>query len=29
MSGKGNCDDNAIGETFFKKIRAELVWHRT
>ncbi|MCA3273689.1 MAG: DDE-type integrase/transposase/recombinase, partial [Roseomonas sp.] len=29
MSGKGNCDDNAVVQTFFKTIRAELVWRRT
>ena len=26
MSGKGNCFDNAIVETFFKTLKAELVW---
>jgi hypothetical protein len=25
----GNCYDNAIVETFFKTIKAELVWRRT
>ncbi len=35
MSGKGNCYDNAVVETFFKTIRAELLikaellWQRT
>ena len=29
MSGKGNCYDNAAVETFFKTIKAELVWRRT
>lgn len=29
MSGKGNCDDNAAVETFFKTIKAELIWQRT
>ena len=29
MSGKGNCYDNAVIETFFKTIKAELVWRRT
>jgi hypothetical protein len=29
MSGKGNCYDNAMVETFFKTIKAELVWRRT
>ena len=29
MSGKGNCYDNAIVETFFKTIKAELLWRRT
>jgi transposase InsO family protein len=28
MNGKGNCYDNAIVETFFKTIKAELVWRR-
>lgn len=26
MSGKGNCYDNAIVETFFKTLKAELIW---
>ncbi|PXW65190.1 hypothetical protein C7964_1228 [Loktanella sp. PT4BL] len=26
MSGKGNCCDNAAVETFFKTIKAELIW---
>ena len=26
MSGKGNCFDNAMVETFFKSLKAELVW---
>lgn len=26
MSGKGNCFDNAVAETFFKTLKAELVW---
>ena len=26
MSGKGNCHDNAAMETFFKTIKAELIW---
>lgn len=26
MSGKGNCYDNAIVETFFKTLKSELVW---
>lgn len=26
MSGKGNCYDNAVAETFFKTIKAELIW---
>jgi putative transposase len=25
MSGKGNCYDNAMGETFFKTLKSELV----
>ncbi len=29
MSGRGNCYDNAIVETFFKTIKAELIWRRT
>lgn len=26
MSGSGNCYENATGETFFKTIKAELLW---
>lgn len=26
MSGKGNCFDNAMVETFFKTVKSELVW---
>jgi len=26
MSGKGNCYDNAVVETFFKTIKAEMIW---
>ncbi len=26
MSGKGNCFDNAMVETYFKTLNAELVW---
>ena len=26
MSGKGNCCDNSMVETFFKSIKAELIW---
>ena len=26
MSGKRNCYDNAVVETFFKKLKAELIW---
>jgi transposase InsO family protein len=29
MSGKGNCYDNAAIETFFKTIKAELIWRDT
>jgi len=29
MSGTGNCYDNATVETFFKTIKAELVWQRS
>ena len=28
MSGKGNCYDNAAVETFFKTIKAEMIWRR-
>lgn len=26
MSGKGNCYDNAVVETFFKTLKAEFIW---
>ena len=26
MSGRGNCYDNAMVETFFKSIKSELIW---
>ena len=29
MSGKGSCYDNAAVETFFKTIKAELIWRRS
>jgi putative transposase len=29
MSGKGNCYDNAAAETFFKTIKAELIWRHS
>jgi putative transposase len=29
MSDKGNCYDNAAVETFFKTIKAEMIWRRT
>lgn len=29
MSGKGNCHVNAAVETFFKTIKAELIWRRS
>ena len=29
MSGKGNCYDNAVMETFFKTIKAELIWRHS
>ena len=29
MSGKGNCYDNAVVETFFKTIKAELMWQQS
>ncbi|MEN8950182.1 IS3 family transposase [Planktotalea arctica] len=29
MSGKGNCYDNAAVETFFKTIKAELIWRHS
>ncbi len=28
MSGKGDCYDNAVVETFFKTLKAELIWRR-
>ncbi len=28
MSGKGNCFDNAAVETFFKSMKAELIWRQ-
>ncbi|MCP9483468.1 IS3 family transposase [Shimia sp. CNT1-13L.2] len=28
MNGKGNCYDNAAVETFFKTIKAEMIWRR-
>jgi putative transposase len=28
MSRKGNCWDNAVSETFFKTLKAELIWHQ-
>lgn len=28
MSGKGNCYDNSTVESFFKSLKAELVWRR-
>jgi len=28
MSGKGNCYDNASVETFFKSLKAEMVWRK-
>lgn len=28
MSGKGNCYDNAIAESFFKTLKSELTYHR-
>ena len=27
-SGKGNCSDNAAVETFFKTLKAEMIWRR-
>jgi putative transposase len=27
MSGKGNCYDNAVAESFFKTLKTELVYH--
>ena len=27
MSGKGNCYDNAVAESFFKTIKSELIWN--
>ena len=29
MSGKGNCWDNAVTETLFKTLKAELIWRQT
>lgn len=29
MSGKGNCYDNSVAETFFKTLKAELIWRQT
>lgn len=29
MSGKGNCFDNAAVETFFKSLKAEMLWRQT
>ena len=29
MSGKGNCYDNAMVETFFKTLKSERVWRNT
>ncbi|EAV40710.1 IS3 family element, transposase orfB [Stappia aggregata IAM 12614] len=29
MSGTGNCFDNAAVETFFKTIKAELLWQKS
>lgn len=29
VSGTGNCYDNAAVETFFKTIKAELLWQRS
>ena len=26
MSGKGNCYENSMVETFFKSLKAELIW---
>ncbi|WP_259272613.1 IS3 family transposase, partial [Klebsiella pneumoniae] len=28
MSGKGNCFDNSAVESFFKSLKAELIWRR-
>ena len=29
MSGRGDCYDNAVVETFFKTLKAELIWRNT
>lgn len=29
MSGKGNCYDNAVVETFFKSLKAEILWRQS
>ena len=28
MNGKGNCYDNSAVESFFKSLKAEMVWRR-
>ena len=28
MCGKGNCHDNSAVETFFKSLKAELIWQQ-
>lgn len=28
MSGKGNCYDNSAVETFFKSLKAEMIWRQ-
>jgi putative transposase len=28
MGRKGNCWDNAVSETFFKSLKAELIWRQ-
>ncbi|SPF81783.1 hypothetical protein PRI8871_03608 [Pseudoprimorskyibacter insulae] len=28
MSGKGNCFDNSAVESFFKSLKAELIWRK-
>lgn len=29
MSGKRNCYDNAVVETFFKSLKAEMLWRQS
>ncbi|GAN63734.1 hypothetical protein AA0313_1849 [Acetobacter indonesiensis NRIC 0313] len=29
LSGKGNCYDNTVVETFFKSLKAEMLWRQS